>query len=85
MDEATIDEAVKMLEEYSRYEGTEVGHKWSSLSELWNSCRGYLSVDFEMALNKEILAEAKVISTDYKFRRYKQTYTREIVDLEYIG
>lgn len=86
MDEIKVQLAVEKLDEFSQYEGTEVGELWSLMSRMWSSYRDYISSDLLKALEKEITESAEILNKQYKI--VEETIKRPPVKrkvLEYIG
>jgi len=71
-----IDEAVELLEEWSSYDGTEVGDTWQSMTLLWSN-RDYISPDFLDKLEKEIIYQAECAKSTMEIHTEEVTIKRE--------
>ena len=73
----SLDEALKLLEEFGEYEGTEVGELWTTLLDLYHK-RDYLDPESKLIplLKEEIINQATWAKQTLELVEETETYTR---------
>lgn len=75
-----IEKATEYLNEIIPYEGTEVGDTWASLIRLYESCDAYVSSEFKIALEKEIITQAETAEDQFVLEEKDEiiSYTQNV-------
>jgi len=73
----SLDESLKLLEEFGEYEGTEVGELWATLLDLYHR-RDYLDPESKLIplLEEEIINQATWAKQNFELVEEAETYTR---------
>jgi len=78
-----IEEEIQELEKYLRLEGTEIGDACAALLNV-SYYPDYVSKEFQKAIEKEIKSQLEMFKEQTRIVEREETYTRKVVELEWV-